>query len=185
MGKLRAKIGFENVQEFLSGAAPLLKNLRDYFLSLGIYIINCYGLSETTGAITVQYPHQKNVYFPQSCGTKLPISEIKIDEESQEILCRGRTIFMGYLNQEEKTKSVFNEHGYFHSGDLGKVNEEGYIFITGRKKEIIVTAGGENVAPYPIENNIKKKLRGFASWVVVVGDNRKFLTALIAVRNKN
>ena len=92
---------------------------------------------------------------------------------------------MGYLNRPEKTKSAIDENGYFHSGDLGKINQNGNLFIIGRMKEIIVTAGGENIAPYPIEDKIMRKLKFFASWAVIIGNDRKFLTLLVVVRNKN
>lgn len=92
---------------------------------------------------------------------------------------------MGYLNREDKTKEVLDESGFFHTGDLGKINETGNLFIIGRMKEIIVTAGGENVAPYPIENFIMKKLKKYISWSIVVGDGRKFLSLLITIKNVN
>jgi long-chain-fatty-acid--CoA ligase ACSBG len=90
---------------------------------------------------------------------------------------------MGYINNEEKTVESIQGEKWVKTGDLGKLNEANHLHIVGRLKEIIVTAGGENVAPYPIENNIIKKLKDFVSWAVVVGDNRKFLVLLIAIRN--
>ena len=185
MNGLRKKIGMDEAIEVFSGAAPLKKKIREFFMACGLYINNVYGLSETTGGITALLPEQKHLYYPLSCGIPIPTSEVKIDSESNEVLCRGRTVFMGYLGREAQTINAIDKNRFFHSGDLGKFNETGNMFIIGRKKEIIVTAGGENVAPYPIENNIISKINKFASWVVVIGDDRKFLTALIAIKNSH
>lgn len=184
MKKIHDKLGFDQCKIFISGAAPLLKPTRDFFLSIGIYIFNLYGLSETTAPMTAQYPYETHYYKPLSCGRSLKTLDIKIAEDG-EVICRGRSVFMGYLNLVEKTKEVFTEQGYFRTGDLGRFDEDGFLYITGRKKEILITAAGENVAPYPIENNIMKKIKAFASHVIVIGDARKYLTALIAPKNLN
>jgi len=92
---------------------------------------------------------------------------------------------MGYLNQPAKTKEVFTHDNFFRTGDVGRLNENNNLFIIGRIKEIIVTAGGENIAPYPIESRIMKVIGDFASWAVIVGDDRKFLSLLITIRNVN
>ncbi len=181
--KLKKKIGFENVMEFFSGAAPLKAETREFFLSMNIFINNIYGLSETTGGVSGLLPEQKKFYYAKSCGKPINGVECKIDPNSQEILFRARTCFMGYLNQKSKTKAVIDKNRFFHTGDLGKLNETNNLFIIGRLKEIIVTAGGENIAPYPIENKIHEKIKDFASWVVVVGDDRKYLSVLIVIRN--
>lgn len=156
---------------FLFGAAPLKKSTVDYFASLDMLLLNFYGLSETSGSTTAM----NNEHFSlTAAGFPMPSSEIKIDNPDEngigEICMRGRHIMMGYLKNEEATKEVIDKEGYFHSGDLGKLDDRGFLRITGRIKELIVTAGGENVAPVIIEDNIKLECPAISN-VMVVGDN--------------
>lgn len=182
--KIRKEVGFDETMIFLSGAAPLSEKTQKYFHDLGIFIINAYGLSETTGGISTLFPHELHEFQYNSCGKPLVGSEIIIGDE-KELLFRSRTCFMGYLNKEEDTKNMIDNKRRVHSGDIGKFDEKNRLYIKGRIKELIVTAGGENVAPYPIESKIMEKLKGFASWVVVIGDNRKYLSLLVVIKNAN
>jgi len=182
--KLKAKIGIQNVQHYLYGAAPMKEETRKFFYSLGIALNNLYGLSETTGAISGLTPNNMHEFNLKSCGKAFDGVEIVIGNED-EILFKSRTCFMGYLNKENDTKNVIDSLGRVHSGDMGKLDEKKNLFITGRLKELLITAGGENVAPYPIENHILKRLGGFVSWAIVIGDKKPFLSLLLAFKNKN
>ena len=136
------------------GAAPLKKTTVDYFASLDIPLMNMYGLSETTGSATV-HPIQKPRIH--TAGRTIKGGEIKIADPDEkgvgEIRMKGRHIMMGYYKNEEATRECIDSEGYFKSGDLGMLTSEGFLKITGRIKELIITAGGENIAPVPIEEN--------------------------------
>ena len=180
--KIKKKLGLDQTRLFFSGAAPLKKNTKEFFLSMDVYINNFYGLSETTGGVTGLLVKNLKYYDPTSCGQPLLGVEIKIDEKD-EILFRSRCCFMGYINREDKTRESIVGEKWVKTGDLGKLNELNHLHIVGRIKEIIITAGGENVAPYPIEERIMSRLKDFISWAVVIGDDRKFLSLLLTVRN--
>lgn len=182
--KLRKEIGFDETTSFLSGAAPISEKTQSFFHDLGIFITNTYGLSETTGGITTLFPHQYHEYRYNSCGKVIDGCEMFIGDE-KEIMFRSRTCFMGYLNKEEDTLKMIDSKKRVHTGDVGKIDEADRLFIKGRIKELIITAGGENIAPYPIEALIMEKIKGFASWAVVIGDNRKYLSLLVTIRNAN
>jgi len=127
-----------------------------YFASLDIPLFNVYGMSETTGAVTVS---TKNDFDFNTCGRAMPGTEVVIanpDENGEgEILMRGRNIMMGYLKNEKATRETIDENGFVKSGDKGKIDSKGFLRITGRIKELIITAGGENIAPVPIEDSFK------------------------------
>ena len=182
--KIMKEIGFDETQIFVSGAAPLKKNIQQFFHALGAYIFNAYGLSETTGCITIMMPKEIHEYRFNSVGRALEGTEVIIGDGG-EILFRSRTCFMGYLNREADTIKAIDNKKRVHSGDIGEFDSGDRLFIKGRIKELIVTAGGENVAPYPIENRVMKKLKGFASWAIVIGDERKYLSLLVTIRNAN
>uniref|UniRef100_A0A1X7TGT8 long-chain-fatty-acid--CoA ligase n=2 Tax=Amphimedon queenslandica TaxID=400682 RepID=A0A1X7TGT8_AMPQE len=142
-------------------------------------------MSETSSVATV---NTLDNYKPTSVGRALNGVEVKIFEpdpetEDGEICFRGRNIFMGYLDNEEKTKEAIDDEGWLHSGDIGRVDEEGFYYITGRKKELIITKGGENIAPVPIEDCIKEEVP-IISNVMLVGDDKKYLTMLVTLRVK-
>lgn len=139
-------------------------------------------MSETTAASCMQNIERFNL---KSVGYPLAGAEIKIynpDETGQGEICfRGRYVMMGYLKNEAATREVFDNQGYLHSGDLGRYNDKGFLFITGRIKELIITAGGENVAPVIIEDNFKENCPPCSN-IMVVGENQKFLAALITFK---
>lgn len=178
--KVRKALGLDRCRIQATAAAPIGTETLEYFLSLNIPILEIYGMSECSGPQTVSVPGKHRI---GSTGVSIPGTEIKILPDTGEICFRGRHIFMGYLFQDEKTKEAIDEDGWLHSGDVGEVDAEGFLKITSRIKELLVTAGGENVAPVPIEESLKTQLPIVAN-VMVIGDRRKFLSMLISLKTE-
>ncbi|XP_060742771.1 long-chain-fatty-acid--CoA ligase ACSBG1 isoform X1 [Tachysurus vachellii] len=180
--KLRGELGFSCCEKFFSGAAPLGNDTIQFFLGLNIRLYQAYGMSETSGPHFMSGP---KVHKQSSCGKVVPGCRYKlvnIDTDGiGEVCFWGRNIFMGYLNMEDKTKETLDEDGWLHSGDLGKTDEDDFLYITGRIKELIITAGGENIPPVPIEDAVKKELP-IISNAMLIGDKRKFLSMLLTLK---
>lgn len=184
--RVKARLGLDQAFECASGAAPIQKKTRDFFYNLNIFINNVFGMSETSAPMTGIFDDTTHLYDVNSAGVAIPGGEIfvhKTDPKSEtgELCFRGRNIFMGYLKNEIATRETIDNEKRIHSGDEGKVDERGVMFITGRLKELIVTAGGENVAPVPIEMDIKAELP-FLSNVMLIGDQKKFISALVTFK---
>uniref|UniRef100_A0A3B4U2G5 Long-chain-fatty-acid--CoA ligase ACSBG1 n=1 Tax=Seriola dumerili TaxID=41447 RepID=A0A3B4U2G5_SERDU len=180
--KLRTELGLSCCQKFFSGAAPISSETVQFFLGLNIRLFEAYGMSESTGPHFMSGP---KVYKLPSCGKVVPGCRYKVanidSDGTGEICFWGRNIFMGFLNMEDKTREALDEDGWLHSGDLGKIDEEGFLYITGRIKELIITAGGENIPPVPIEEAVKKELP-IISNAMLIGDKRKFLSMLLTLK---
>jgi len=159
----------------VSGAAPIAKEILEFFDAIGIVILEGWGLTETSGPATVNRRDQ--VRFG-TVGRDLACCESMIAEDG-EILVRGANVFKGYFRDEEATQAAFAADGWFRTGDIGTKDRDGFLTITDRKKELIVTGGGKNISPSNIENLVKS--HGLISQCVVIGDNRKFLVALLAL----
>lgn len=172
-------LGFERVRALGSGGAPLNPSTQEFFLRLGLPLCSLYGLSETTGPACASLP-VSSWFSIGSVGRPIVGMTMKVEEDG-ELLWKGRTTFMGYMNDAESTRACFDEDGWLKSGDRGETDASGLVHITGRSKELIVTAGGENVPPLLVECAIKRHLPE-ASSVVIVGDRRPYLTALITLR---
>ncbi|MEJ5166279.1 MAG: long-chain fatty acid--CoA ligase [Thermoanaerobaculia bacterium] len=157
----------------ISGGAPLNKDILAFLLGAGITIYEGYGLTETSPVISANY---KNNLKLGSVGKVFKNLEVKIEEDG-EILVKGPSVFKGYLDDPVSTAEVFAPNGFFKTGDIGYLDEEGYLFITDRKKDLIITAGGKNIAPQPIENRIKEK-KG-VSFAIIIGDKRPYPICLI------
>lgn len=169
--KIYAKMG-GRLRFFLSGGAPLAKEIAEFFHAMGILILEGYGLTETSPVLTVNTP---DAFRFGSVGKPIPEVEVKIAGDG-EIIARGPNIMKGYWNHPAETAEVL-EGGWFHTGDIGEFDSDGFLHITDRKKDLIVTAGGKNVAPQNIENTLKLDL--LIEQVAVIGDRRKFISALI------
>jgi len=172
--KLRAALG-GRVQYAVSGGAALSERLSHFFRGIGVTVLEGYGLTETTAAATVNRPDRNKI---GTVGLPLPGVGIKIAEDG-EILISGKNVFPGYWRNEAATKEVFTGDGWFATGDVGELDEEGFLKITGRKKEMIVTAGGKNVAPAVLEDRLRS--HALISQCMVVGDGRPFVAALITL----
>ncbi len=161
------------VETFISGGAPLGRELAEWFATVGIRIHEGYGLTETSPVIAVNTPVNHRI---GTVGKVLPNLEVRIAEDG-EILVRGPSVFKGYWNRPEETQNAFQD-GWFKTGDIGNVDADGYLSVTDRKKELIKTSGGKFIAPQPIENSLK--LNPLVGIPVVIGDKRKFASALIS-----
>ncbi|NDD28139.1 MAG: long-chain fatty acid--CoA ligase [Proteobacteria bacterium] len=171
-GKIHERVG-GRLKFFLSGGAPLRKDIAEFFANVGITICEGYGLTETSPIITINRP---NAVRFGSVGTAIGHVEVKIADDG-EILARGPNIMLGYFNKAQATTDAIEAEGWFHTGDIGNVDAEGYLRITDRKKELLVMSNGKNVAPQPIENLLKSS--NYVEQAVVIGDNRNFITALV------
>lgn len=180
--KVRKALGLDRCKKCYTGAAPITKDTLEFFLSLDIPLYELYGMSESTGPHTVSVPE---AFKLTSCGKELPGCKTKLhnqDEEGNGEICFwGRHVFMGYLNMPDKTEEALDAEGWLHSGDLGKHDEKGFLFITGRIKELIITAGGENIPPVPIEDAVKEAVP-LISNAMLIGDKRKFLAMLLTIK---
>ncbi|MFV1971500.1 MAG: long-chain fatty acid--CoA ligase [Acidimicrobiia bacterium] len=173
--KAKGAMGFDQVRFVFSAAAPLSPTIAEFFSGLGLQILNLYGLSECTGVCTFNRPDRNRF---GSVGTALPEIELKIAEDG-EILTRGPNNFLGYMKNPEATSEALDDDGFLHTGDVGHIDSDGFLFITDRKKDIIITAGGENVTPSLIEVELKRSpIIGDA---IVIGDQRPYLTVLISL----
>jgi long-chain acyl-CoA synthetase len=173
-GKLRAALG-GRAQYAVSGGAALSERLSHFFRGIGVTVLEGYGLTETTAATTVNRPDRNKI---GTVGQPLPGVGIKIADDG-EILISGKNVFGGYWHNEAATKEVIAEGGWFCTGDVGELDEEGFLKITGRKKEMIVTAGGKNVAPAVLEDRLRS--HALISQCMVVGDGSPFVAALITL----
>jgi len=172
--KLRAALG-GRAGYAVSGGAALTERLCHFFRGVGVTVLQGYGLTETTAAATVNRPDRNKI---GTVGQPLPGVGIKIAEDG-EILIQGSLVFPGYWHNDAATKETFTEEGWFRTGDLGELDDEGFLAITGRKKEIIVTAGGKNVAPAVLEDRLRS--HALISQTMVVGDGRPYIGALITL----
>src|SRR4051812_4586912 len=165
-----------SMRESTTGAAPIAQEILEFFFACGCAVMEGYGMTETTGVGTTNTRAEHRF---GSVGRPLPGVEIRIAEEDGEILMRGPNIFRGYWRNDEATREVLDDDGWMHTGDLGSVDDDGYLFITGRKKDIIITAGGKNLTPANIENDLKQS--PFISQAVMYGDRRPFPVALVTL----
>ncbi|MBU2515739.1 long-chain fatty acid--CoA ligase [bacterium] len=167
------------VRYFLSSSAPIAQEIIEFFHACGMLILEAYGQTEVSCFCTLCTP---DAYRFGSVGRVLPETEIKIANDG-EILVKGDIVFKGYLNQSELTEKTLTSDGWIYTGDVGKIDEDGYLWITGRKKEIIVTSGGKNVTPSNIEHLLMN--HPLVELAMVHGDRRNFLTALISLSPEN
>jgi len=173
-GKLRDALG-GRCQYAVSGGAPLGERLGHFYRGIGLTILEGYGLTETTAALTANLPDAQKV---GSVGRPLPGTSVRVADDG-ELLFKGGQVFAGYWRNEQATSEAIERDGWFHTGDVGEVDDEGFVRITGRKKEILVTAGGKNVAPAVLEDRLRA--HHLVSQCIVVGDGQPYIAALVTI----
>ncbi|MDP2124755.1 MAG: long-chain fatty acid--CoA ligase [Parvibaculum sp.] len=176
---IRKMIGIDSCRYILSGAAPISPELIRWYFALGLYMAEGYGQTENAGIATIPQPF--GTYKFGLVGKPVPNTELRLAEDG-EILMRGPHVFLGYWNKPDKTAETVID-GWLHTGDIGTIDNEGWVRITDRKKDIIITAGGKNITPSEIENELK--FSPYIQDAVVIGDRRKFLSALIMIDRDN
>ena len=180
LDNVRKMIGIHRARFCVTGAAPISPDLVKWYMALGVPMAEVWGMTETGGVSTYTPPDRIR---PGKIGIAAPWNEVRIDPATGEILVRGPNVFIGYLNQPEKTAEAIDKDGWLHTGDVGSVDEEGMFRITDRMKDIIITAGGKNVTPTEIENELK--FSPYITDAVVIGDARPYLVVLIMIDQEN
>ncbi|REK11570.1 MAG: long-chain fatty acid--CoA ligase [Actinobacteria bacterium] len=175
LSKVREGLGMESVEIAITAAAPINPDLVRFFQTIGIPLFELYGMSETTGPATSNVPGAAKI---GSVGRPLPGVGVRIDDDG-EVLMSGGVITAGYYKLPEASAETFDEDGWLHSGDLGRIDEDGFLWIVGRKKDIIITAAGKNIAPAKLETLLGN--HPLVSKACMVGDGRKFLTMIVAL----
>ncbi len=180
LNNVRKMIGIHRSRVLFTGAAPISSDLIRWYLALGVPMLEVWGMTETCGGSSgVPASRMK----PGSIGPAAAFNEMKLDPATGEILVRGKNVFAGYLNLPEKTAETIDKDGWLHTGDVGTMDSEGYFTITDRMKDIIITAGGKNVTPSELENDLK--FCPYITDAVVIGDKRPYLTAIIMIDQEN
>ena len=178
LDNVRKVIGVHRARVLVTSAAPVSPDLLRWYMALGLEMVEVWGQTESCGAATSNIIGRVKL---GSIGQPLAPAEVRLSAEG-ELLIRGPTVFMGYLNQPEKTAETIRD-GWLHTGDVGRVDDDGYFYITDRMKDIIITAGGKNITPSEIENQLK--FSPFITDAVVIGDKRPFLVSLIMIDHEN
>ena len=178
LAKLRKRLGFDRLKLPISGAAPISPDVLRFYHAIGVPLRQIYGQTEGSGPTSV---HQGELIDPGNTGPPLPGVEVKIAEDG-EILVKGPNVFKGYFRNPEATAETLVD-GWLHSGDVGEIDQRGFLKITDRKKDLIITSGGKNIAPQNLENQLK--FSPYINDAVVIGDGRKFLSALIIIDEDN
>jgi len=180
LNNVRKLIGIHRARFLVTGAAPISPELVKWYLALGVPMLEVWGMTESCGAASgVPATRIK----PGSIGPAASYNEMKLDPDTGEILVRGPNVFMGYLNQPEKTAETIDAQGWLHTGDVGLVDEDGFFRITDRMKDIIITAGGKNITPSELENELK--FSPYITDAVVIGDKLPYLTVIIMIDQEN
>ena len=180
LNNTRKLIGIHRARFLVTGSAPISPDLVRWYLALGVPMLEVWGMTETCGAST-GVPASK--MKPGSIGPAAGFNEVKLDPATGEILVRGKNVFAGYLNLPEKTAEALTPDGWLHTGDVGVVDADGYFRITDRMKDIIITAGGKNITPSELENDLK--FSPYITDAVVIGDKRAYLTVIIMIDQEN
>ena len=176
---LRRMLGFDNMRRGGTGAAPISPELLKWYWSIGVPLVEGYGMTETAGLATMNTRHENTV---GTIGKPIPGYDLRIADDG-EIQTKGLNNFQGYWRNNEKTAETFTDDGWLRTGDVGRLDDNGYVTITGRLKDIIITAGGKNITPAEIESRLK--FSHYISDAVIIGDRRKYLTALIMIDQEN
>jgi len=180
LNNVRKLIGIHRSRFLVTGAAPISPELVKWYLALGVPMLEVWGMTETCGAST-GVPADR--IKPGSIGPAASFNEVRLDPATSEILVKGPNVFAGYLNLPEKTAETIDADGWLHTGDVGVVDEEGFFRITDRMKDIIITAGGKNITPSELENELK--FSPYVTDAVVIGDKRPYLTVIIMIDQEN
>ena len=180
LNNVRKLIGIHRARFLVTGAAPISPDLVRWYLALGVPMLEVWGMTETCGASTAV---PATLMKPGSIGPAVSFNEVKLDPATGELLVRGKNVFAGYLNLPQKTAETIDADGWLHTGDVGVVDADGYYKITDRMKDIIITAGGKNVTPSELENDLK--FSPFITDAVVIGDKRPYLTVIVMIDQEN
>jgi long-chain acyl-CoA synthetase len=180
LNNVRRMMGIQRARILVTGAAPISPDLVRWYLALGLPMLEVWGQTESCGGSTAMPAGRIQL---GSIGTACPYNEVMVDPNTQELLIRGPNVFMGYLNQPEKTAETVDAQGWLHTGDVGSVDAHGYFRITDRMKDIIITAGGKNITPSEWENELK--FSPYVTDAVVIGDRRAYLTVIIMIDLEN
>ena len=176
---MRRMLGMDNLRRGTTGAAPISPELLTWFRAIGVKIFEGYGMSESAGIISLNYQgNEKN----GTVGSVIPGAKLRIGE-NDEIQYKGGNCFKGYWRKPEKTNETFTSDGWMRTGDIGLIDSEGFLTITGRMKDIIITAGGKNITPSEIENRLK--FSPYISDTIIIGDKRKFVSCLVMIDQEN